>query len=209
VDLLVGDDGTNSQAPASNGPASMHSVIPDDPRILIPHKRLFPDAAPLSFSLANSQPTRIPDFLPPIIFLALVWSAGPVLTSAAALLPEVLACVGTYEALARVRGTATDVRERAETARRLITLCQTLHKRYQQLHSSCRRIAGMTSCFALQETDCREPKSCRCEVARRVAGGSLPRSRMAAERQSPFSQSRAAPHASGGIPTCVPRKSRP
>src|SRR5215218_4136405 len=100
-------------------------------------------AAQLLFWLANAQLTSPPDFADfpqPIIFLALGLAGGTVLTSAAALLREALACVGTYEAVSR--GSATDVREPAETARRAISVCQTPQRRYQQLRLICRHVAA-------------------------------------------------------------------
>ena len=67
-----------------------------------------------------ATPPDFSAFPQPIIFPG----AGPgreiVSPSAAALLPEALACVGTYEAVSRgSTEAATDVRQRAETARRL------------------------------------------------------------------------------------------
>lgn len=159
-------------------------------------QRRFPDVSkphcPFGLRIAQlASPPDFPAFPQPIIFLALGLVGGIVLASAAALLPEALACVGTYDAVSR--GSA-EPRQRCgsapqprETPRRLISLCQTSHKRYRRFHPSCNcgqdRRASRCKKLTL------EPKSRRCEVGRRVAGGSKPRRRMAAGRQSPLWQS--------------------
>src|SRR5262249_25123782 len=72
-------------------------------------------------ALRIAQLASPPDFpaLPqPIIFRALGLVGGIVLASAAALLLEALACFGTYDDVSRGSAeAATDVRQRAETAR--------------------------------------------------------------------------------------------
>ena len=126
----------------------------------------------INTSLANARvsglriaqlatPPDFPAFPQPIIFPG----AGPgreiVLPSAAALLPEALACVGTYDAVSRgSTEAATDVRQRAaETARRLTTILT-----LEQNRAAARSGAAL-------------------------AGGLKPRCRKAPGRQSPLWQS--------------------
>jgi hypothetical protein len=102
-------------------------------------------AAPLSFSLANAQwPAR--QLFPTFLNRSFSWRRSGRRDHFDIGCGSLAGSVGLRRHLrspiARVRGTATDVRERAETARRLVSLCQAPHKRYQRVHSSCRRRCG-------------------------------------------------------------------
>jgi polysaccharide biosynthesis transport protein len=92
-----------------------------------------------------ASPPDSPAFPQLIIFLALGLVGGIVLASAAALLPEALACVGTYDAVSRGSAEATTdvaVPKSRETARRLTFLRQASHKCCRRFHPFCRDSCG-------------------------------------------------------------------